>query len=215
MTKLVLLHKADSIYEDEPDVEYDFPRAYLKAMTEGVGDWVIYYEPAKAGPRGYFAVAKLARVVPKPGVEGRFLGLIEPGSYLEFEHEVPRLIDGRPLESALADPAGLPLKGGAVQRAVRRLKELEFAAIINRGLPANLETVEARRYDPVRPRLDEEPLTFERPVLERLTRRKYRDVAFSRRVRGVWLSLRDVGAEAAQRRRTARSSGGAYQTGRA
>ena len=30
MVKLVLLHKADSIYEDEPDVVYDFPRVYLR-----------------------------------------------------------------------------------------------------------------------------------------------------------------------------------------
>lgn len=39
MVKLVLLHKANSIYEDEPDVVYDFPRSYLKAVEEAVGDW--------------------------------------------------------------------------------------------------------------------------------------------------------------------------------
>ncbi len=60
MAKLVLLHKADSIYDDEPDVRYDFPKTYLKAVQEGIGDWVIYYEPVKAGERGYFAVAKIA-----------------------------------------------------------------------------------------------------------------------------------------------------------
>ena len=64
----MLLHKADSIYDDEPDVVYDFPRSYLKAVQEAVGDWVIYYEPVKAGPRGYFAVAKIEQVIPKPGV---------------------------------------------------------------------------------------------------------------------------------------------------
>ena len=32
MAKLVLLHKAASIYDDEPDSVYDFPRAYLKAV---------------------------------------------------------------------------------------------------------------------------------------------------------------------------------------
>lgn len=30
MVKLVLMHKAGSIYEDEPEAVYDFPRAYLK-----------------------------------------------------------------------------------------------------------------------------------------------------------------------------------------
>ena len=57
MVKLVLLHKTHSIYDDEPDVRYDFPASYLKAMREAVGDWIVYYEPVKAGPRGYFAVA--------------------------------------------------------------------------------------------------------------------------------------------------------------
>ena len=51
MVKLVLMHKADSIYEVEPDAVYDFPRSYLKPVQEAIGDWVIYYEPVKAGPR--------------------------------------------------------------------------------------------------------------------------------------------------------------------
>src|SRR6056297_1385830 len=80
MVKLVLMHKADSIYDDEPDKVYDFPRSYLKAVSEAVDDWIIYYEPVKAGPRGYFAVAKIGEVIAKPGVEGRYLALIEPGT---------------------------------------------------------------------------------------------------------------------------------------
>lgn len=186
MVKLVLLHKADSIYDDEPDVVYDFPRTYLKAMREAVGDWVVYYEPVKAGPRGYFAVAQVQRVIPKPNVEGRFLALIEPGSYLPFDREVSRLVDSRPIESALAEPDGSPKKGGAVQLAVRRLPETEFAKIVNLGLPSNLEALEEARYlsDPTQ--IADEGTDFERPVLERLTRRPYRDVAFRRKVREAY-----------------------------
>lgn len=121
MAKLVLMHKADSIYEDEPDVVYDFPKTYLKAVEEAIGDWVIYYEPVKAGPRGYFAVAKISKVIEKPGVPGRYLSLVAPGTYLPFDREVPRLQRGRPLETALTEPDGTPKKGGAVQLAVRRL----------------------------------------------------------------------------------------------
>lgn len=186
MVKLVLLHKADSIYEDEPDRIYDFPRAYLRAVGEAVGDWIIYYEPVKAGPRGYFAVAKISQVIPKPGVEGRFLALIEPGSFLPFDREVPRLIQGSPLEAALTEPDGAPKKGGAVQLAVRRLPEAEFARILNMGLPTNLEEIEATRYDPQRPDLEEPAAAYERPVLERLTRRPYREVAFRRKVREAY-----------------------------
>jgi putative restriction endonuclease len=186
MVKLVLLHKADSIYDDEPDVVYDFPRSYLKAVEEAVGDWVVYYEPVKAGPRGYFAVARISRVIPKPDVEGRFLALIEPGSFLPFDREVPRLIDGTPLETALTGPDGSPRTGGAVQLAVRRLPEADFARIVNHGLPADLMEVEAARYGAAPAELADEAAEFERPVLERLSRRAYRDVAFRRKVREAY-----------------------------
>lgn len=186
MVKLVLLHKACSIYEDEPDVVYDFPQAYLKAVREAVGDWIIYYEPVKAGPRRYFAAAKIQQVIPKPGVEKRYLALIEPGSFLPFDQEVPRLNNGSPWEAALRTPDGAPRTGGAVQLAVRRLPDSEFAQIVNRGLPQDLEEIEARRYDPDPAQFDDGASAFERPVIERLTRRPYREVAFRRKVRAAY-----------------------------
>lgn len=186
MVKLVLLHKADSIYEDEPDAVYDFPHAYLKAIQEAVGDWVIYYEPVKAGPRGYFAVAKISRVIPKPRMEGRYLALIEPGSFLPFDREVPRLLDGRPLEAALIGPDGSQKKGGAVQLAVRRLSEADFVRIVDLGLPDDLERREVARYEPTPVGLEEEAATFVRPVIERLSRRPFREVAFRRKVREAY-----------------------------
>ncbi len=186
MVKLVLLHKANSIYDDEPDVRYDFPRNYLKAIEQAIGDWVVYYEPVKAGPRGYFAVAQISDVIENSAVDGRFLALIKPGSYLPFDQEVPRLVGGRPLEAALAEPDGSPKKGGAVQLAVRRLPETEFARIVELGLPENLEQVEAARYNAGPTEMEEEAQIFMRPVIERLTRRRYRDVAFSRKVRAAY-----------------------------
>jgi putative restriction endonuclease len=184
MTKLVLLHKAGSIYDDEPDRVYDFPRSYLRAMQEAVGDWIIYYEPVKAGPRGYFAVAQLESVIPKPGHSGRYLALIKPGSFLAFDVEVPRLQNGRPWEAALTGPDGLPKSGGSQQLAVRRLPEAEFAALVRQGLPADLPEREAVRYAPVG--FLEAVTPFDRPVLERLTSRPYRDVAFRRKVRAAY-----------------------------
>lgn len=186
MVKLVLMHKADSIYDDEPDSVYDFPRPYLRAVQEAVGDWVIYYEPVKAGPRGYFAAARIQQVIPKPGAEGRYLALIAPGSFLPFDREVPRLIDGRPLEAALTEADGSPRRGGATQLAVRRLPDADFARIVDLGLPEDLETIEAQRWDPRQVALAESALAFHRPVLERLTRRPYREVAFRRKVREAY-----------------------------
>lgn len=186
MVKLVMMHKADSIYDDEPDRVYDFPRRYLSALAEAVGDWVIYYEPVKAGPRGYFAVACINQILPKPGHEGRFLALIRPGSYLPFDREVPRLVGGRPMEDALMAPDGTALSGGLAQSAVRRMSEADFARIIDLGLPADLERTEAARYDPVPAGLAEDAAPVARPIVERLTARPYRDLAFRRRIRTAY-----------------------------
>ena len=186
MVKLVLMHKAGSIYDDLPDQVYDFPRQYLKAMKEAVGDWIVYYEPVKAGPRGYFATAQIDRVIPKPDQDGRFLALIRPGSFLPFDREVPRLLDGSPLESALTALDGTPLTGGLDQSAVRRIPEPDFARIFDLGLPQQLEEIEARRYDPRSFDMAEGAQAFERPVVERLLRRSYRDIAFRRKVRDAY-----------------------------
>jgi putative restriction endonuclease len=186
MSKLVLMHKADSIYEDVPEAVYDFPRTYLKAVQEAVGDWIVYYEPVKAGPRGYFAVAKVETVIPKPNAEGRFLAIIAPATFLEFDREVPRLIDGKPLEAALVAPDGTAKKGGAQQLAVRRIKDADFARIVDMGLPQDLMSIEERRYSPTTHEMDDEAAPFTRPVTERLTRRAYRDVAFRRKVREAY-----------------------------
>lgn len=186
MVKLVLMHKEGSIYDDRPESVHDFPKAYLKAAREGIGDWAIYYEPVKAGRRGYFAVARIMDVIPKPGISGRFLAIIEPGSYLPFDHDVPRLRQGRPLEAALAGPDGTPAQGGAQQLAVRRLPDADFARILALGLPEDLELSEALRYAPESDQVDDPPAPFHRPVIERLTRRAYRDVVFRRRVRDAY-----------------------------
>jgi putative restriction endonuclease len=186
MVKLVLMHKAGSGYEDVPEAVYDFPARYLRAVQVGVGDWAVYYEPVKAGPRGYFAVARIDRVVPKPGAEGRFLALMAPGSYLEFDRDVPRQVDGRMLEAGLAAADGSPLSGGTVQSAVRRVSDRDFARIVGLGLPVDLIEAEARQYDPPGPDIGDRVEPFDRPVIERLTSRPYRDVAFRRRVRAAY-----------------------------
>lgn len=70
--------------------------------------------------------------------------------------------------------------------AVRRLRETEFAAIVREGLPVDLEQLEARRYDPVPSEVEDPVMPFERPVIERLVSRPYRDVAFRRKVRAAY-----------------------------
>lgn len=79
----VFIHRSDSIYDDSPAERYQFPKQYLGRVEACVGDWIIYYEPQKVtATRGYFALAKVERVVPDPTSQGMYLALIEPGSYL-------------------------------------------------------------------------------------------------------------------------------------
>lgn len=86
----VFVHRADSIYEDSPATQYQFPKPYLSRAQTMVGDWVIYYEPTKVvGSQGYFAVAKVAEIRPDPKMQDMYVALIEPGSYLDFADPVP------------------------------------------------------------------------------------------------------------------------------
>ncbi|TRD20653.1 HNH endonuclease [Palleronia caenipelagi] len=186
MAKLVLVYRADSIYDDRPDVSYDFPKRYIKNMSRGEGDWVVYYEPVKAGNRGYFAVAKISRIIENPASQEHFLAIIEPGTYLEFDRTVPRLIDNSPVESALRDETGRAKRGGLQQYPVRILPEDEFSRIIQLGLPVDLEEMESRRYEASQIIAYERQEPFERPVMERLINIRYREVAFRRKVRDAY-----------------------------
>lgn len=86
----VFIHRVDSIYDDSPAERYQFPAQYLGRATPSIGDWILYYEPRKvANTRGYFAVAKVERIIPDPSAPGMYLALIEPGSYLDFATPVP------------------------------------------------------------------------------------------------------------------------------
>ena len=64
----VFIHRSDSIYDDSPAEQYQFPGQYLGRVQACVGDWIVYYEPRKvAATRGYFAVSKVERVIHREG----------------------------------------------------------------------------------------------------------------------------------------------------
>lgn len=130
----VFVHRADSIYDDRPDEQYQFPRQYLSRVKATEGNWIIYYEPTKVrSSRGYFAVAKIERVVADPANPEMYLALMEPGSYLAFAVEVPFLLAaGRPAESGLLNAAGR--LSGRAQAAVRSLAPQDFNLIVTLGL---------------------------------------------------------------------------------
>src|SRR5437879_5966851 len=114
----IFIHRTDSIYEDSPAEQYQFPSQYLRRVEACVGDWIIYYEPRKvAETRGYFAMAKVREVISDPGASGMYLALIEPGSYLDFANPVPFNGDG--------GPRSLPRIFGPLRRVAQILSVTE------------------------------------------------------------------------------------------
>ena len=183
MAHCVFMHKADSIYDDIPAERYQFPAQYLGRAEPCIGDWIVYLEPSKVrNSRGYFAVAKVERIIPDPTAPGMFLALIEPGTYLDFIRPVPFSGPEGPIERGVLNDAGAI--SGRAQAAVRPLSSADFARIVNAGLPEN---------DIVLPRVDEgiefggvqdlqAPFHVERPIIERLIAKPERKAFFRRAV---------------------------------
>lgn len=133
MTRGVFLHREDSIYNDRPAEQYQFPSQYLRRASQFAGDWIIYYEPRR-GPtaKGYYAVARVERITTDPSAAGMYLALIEPGSYLPFERSVPFSGPDGPAERGVLNEAGRI--SGRAQAAVRPISVEDFNRIVDLGL---------------------------------------------------------------------------------
>lgn len=132
----VFIHRSDSIYNDRPAEQYQFPGQYLRRVEACVGDWIIYYEPSKVDEsRGYFAVAKVQQVILDPAKPDMYLALIEPGTYLDFVNPVPfNGMNGIVEKSVLNDEGRI---SGRAQSAVRQISPSDFNRIIDLGLDSN------------------------------------------------------------------------------
>lgn len=129
----VFIHRSDSIYDDSPAERYQFPSQYLGRAEPTAGDWILYYEPRKVpGTRGYFAVAKVQRIIPDPGAPGMYIALIEAGSYLDFPNPVAFSDVEGPIERGLLNEAGAI--SGRAQSAVRPISAADFNRIVELGL---------------------------------------------------------------------------------
>jgi putative restriction endonuclease len=142
----IFIHRSDSIYDDSPAEQYQFPSQYLRRVEACVGDWIIYYEPRKiAETRGYFAIAKVREVISDPGAPGMYLALIEPGSYLDFANPVPFNVATGPVEQGVLNDEGRI--SGRAQSAVRPISPSDFNRIIDLGFEERI---------PLLPRLDDD-----------------------------------------------------------
>lgn len=180
-------------YDDDPATRYHFPRTYLRQVERTVGDFIVYYEPgrtgaareARGGRQSYFAVAFVDRIVEDQNTAGHFYALVKEGSYLEFDQPVSFRAGAEYFESALARDDG-GVNKGAFGRAVRNLDDAEFNAILTKGFRTDLpdfipDAEMASAYG-----VAEEQQPFERPIIEAVVSRPFRDRAFSRQVRAAY-----------------------------
>lgn len=184
--KAVFIASSHSAYRDRPREWYHFPnRNYLSVAARTVGDWVIFYEGRRGGSRGYYAVQRVEAIVPDPTDSTHSFAMLDRGSELQFERNVPRLRpDGTPWET------GLPSVGGRNTSAVRPISDADFAAIVNEGLRALDDPDTLPRTGPLHaefadPQADYiPPLSEARPTI--LTSRALRERSFARQVKRAY-----------------------------
>lgn len=129
----VFIHKEDSGYNDQPHQRYQFPKQYLGRAKQLNGGYVLYYEPTKVkNSRGYYAAAKIEKIIPDPSQEGMFLAMIASNSYFEFPNHVPFKLENSLLEKGLYNSTGRI--SGRAQSAVRPISEEDFNRILEHGL---------------------------------------------------------------------------------
>lgn len=184
MAKGIFVHRTDSIYDDSPAEQYQFPRQYLSRVSACIGDWIIYYEPSKIrDTRGYFAVAKVAHVVPDPKATGMYLALIEPGTYLDFPNPVPFNGALGLVERGVLNDHGKI--SGRAQSAVRPLSIEDFNRIIDLGLAEDgsfLPRIDEVYDNVLREERSQFQFEIERDRVANFGSRLVRDRLFRRRV---------------------------------
>ncbi len=182
MVKGVFLFREDSIYDDRPWEVYQFPRPYLSRASQTVGDWVIFLEPAKAGKKGYHAVAKVSQITPDPRIADMYLAVIDPATYLEFDRSVLFQNDGAYPERSVLNELGRV--SGRAQAAVRTIPDADFNRIIGLGLDMQ-EPVLPRSDDALAASLVQEQqadFVYEEDKTKVLTLRTVRDRIFRSKV---------------------------------
>lgn len=186
--KAIFATRVEPDYDDLPESRYHFPKIYLRAAERAVGDLIVYYEPSRissnqrGGRQSYFAVARVDRIEADPQKPGHYYARIS--EYLNFDTPVPFREGDHFYEGALKrDDGGTNM--GVVRRAVRNMEEHEFQAIIQAGFTTVIEQQSAAMHQNA-PGFEEEQALFERPVIERLVARKFRDAAFARHVKAAY-----------------------------
>lgn len=181
----VFIHRTDSIYDDVPSKQYQFPKQYLGRARQCEGNWIVYLEPSKVKQtKGYFAVARVQEIIPDPGHKDMFLAVIENGSYLDFGDSVQFRDEHTVIERGLLNEQGRI--SGRAQAAVRTISPADFSRIIERGLGSGEDILPRKDHPEFPAGFAETQETFLYPSardrVDQLTNRAVRDRNFRKTV---------------------------------
>ncbi len=191
MAKAVFTTRVSPAYNDVPERFYHFPRTYLRQVESAVGDMIVYYEPRRTGSeftsgqgrQAYFAVATVSQIRADPERADHFYADIE--NYLDFDKAVPFRLGNAFIESALEREDGQTNKG-AFGRSVRILPEQEFAAVLSAGYPSARDGEAAPSQAVDSGFAENEQAPYERPIVQTLISRPFREESFRRHVRSAY-----------------------------
>lgn len=185
MANAIFTASESSAYDDLIEVRYHFPRTYLRQVEAAVGEWIVYYEPRRTsgpssatGRQAYFAIARVIDVTQDRQRQDHYYAHMR--EFLEFDRSVAFRDGNEYRESILQKDDGSTNKG-AFGRSVRLIPEAEFDAIVRAGFSTRLE-----QWEQVDRVAEEVPEYVVRPMVEQVSLRKFRDVAFRRHVRNAY-----------------------------
>lgn len=195
MGNAVFTASESSAYDDQIEVRYHFPSTYLNQVNAALGDYIVYYEPRRTtgpssatGRQAYFAMARVVGIEPDTTRHGHYYAHM--ADFIEFDRPIPFREDDQYYETLLRKDDGSTNKG-AFGRAVRQLPAAEAQAIVQAGFSTRLDPWEQTDAS-TSPAIDDGriadvvPEYIERPMIERLVTRKFRDIAFRRHVRDAY-----------------------------
>ncbi|MFK7903401.1 MAG: HNH endonuclease [Nitratireductor sp.] len=188
MVNAIFYHKPDSVYKDKIDERYHFPHQYLSRVKQTVGSFIIYYGPKKDNGPSYISIARVTNIIDDPISPKHYYANVE--SYIDFDRPVHYKENGG-FESKLFKPDGT-VNGGRSVQAIRLIEKAEFSSIVEAGLSAKDDWPD--RYDekPAAPKevysgmQESHQLFIERPIVEQLTSRKFRDKKFAQNIKRLY-----------------------------
>jgi putative restriction endonuclease len=129
-------------------------------------------------------VARVGSVIQDDSLADHFFAVIDRSTYLDFDTIVPFAEGSEYYESALQKDDGSTNKG-AFGRAVRLIPDDEFDRILKAGFAPVLREARALQ-DVAAPGFSEPPRPFERPVIEMVVSRPFRERSFMHNVRAAY-----------------------------